>query len=141
MSPKDILKVFIKSDLKLYEDCEIIIQACLSASVKCSVESLVESMISVYENHFDQSRNLDEISASEEFIIAFNGPNLSHCDSVVGAAMNKYWQKGKRSSKWHFIKQHAMEKYVNKSQVLERLKLPSKLPFMVEAHFLVFTRQ
>ena len=55
----NLLQDLISSDLKLYEGVEITIQALLCASVKMSVESVVETVESRYEKHFDKSRKLD----------------------------------------------------------------------------------
>ena len=43
------------------------------ASVKCSCESILESYVSQYEVHFNERRNVDELTANEEFGIAVNG--------------------------------------------------------------------
>ncbi len=49
-------------------------------------------MVSMYEHHFDSTRNMGEDNVNEEFFIAVNGPNLAHCNSVMEEAMNKYWK-------------------------------------------------
>ena len=59
-------------------------------SVKHSCESVLESFVSRYENHFDVRRNSNEETANQEFEIAVNGPNLANCDSVVSEAMDDY---------------------------------------------------
>ena len=132
IDPKDILKLFVKSDLKLFNNCEMIIHAIMCASVKISVESIVESMISVYENHVDGNRNLDDDSAAQEFIIAYNGPNLAHCDDIVREAMCEYWKKGKINSNWHFVKDKGIKKYLQKSLVLERKKKKAIYPSWIK---------
>ena len=48
----------------------------LAASVKVSVESVVESLVSKYEKHFDSSRQPSEDHAVDEMIIYENGPLL-----------------------------------------------------------------
>ena len=58
----------------------MILQTMAVASVKHSCESILESFVSKYENHFDIRRNVNEESANEEFEIAVNGPNLAHSD-------------------------------------------------------------
>ena len=50
--------------------------------VKQSCESVLESFVSRYENHFDLRRTMNEESVNEEFEIAMNGPNLGNCDKV-----------------------------------------------------------
>ena len=68
----------------------MILQTMAVASVKHSCESILESFVSKYENHFDIRRNVNEESANEEFEIAVNGPNLAHSHSVMFEAMNLY---------------------------------------------------
>ena len=51
----------------LYNDAELIMHAMAVASVKSSCESILESHVSQYEVHFDERRNVDEETASEEF--------------------------------------------------------------------------
>ena len=62
------------------------------ASVKHSCESISESFVSEYENHFDERRNVDETTANEEFEIAVIGPNLAHADVMVLEAIELYWK-------------------------------------------------
>ena len=51
--------------------------------MKHSCESVLESFVSRYENHFDSRRSTDEETSNEEFEIAVNGPSLAHCDGIV----------------------------------------------------------
>jgi hypothetical protein len=44
-------------------------QAMAVCAVKHSCESILESYVSRYENHFDCRRNTNEVSANEEFEI------------------------------------------------------------------------
>ena len=53
---------------------------------------MLESIVSKYENHFDQRRNTDEDTSRPEFEISINGPNFAHCDTVVKEAMDAYWR-------------------------------------------------
>ena len=55
--PKDLLKLFFDPDLGHFVDIELILQALAVCSVKVSCESILESFVSVYENHFDKRRN------------------------------------------------------------------------------------
>lgn len=127
--PKDILKKFFdsKNDEQLYQDIEMVLQAVAVACFKYSVESVLESFTSVYENHFDSRRNLAEYSAAEEIKIAINGPN---CDSVLKRAMNAYWMSKKRSN-WHFKRTTEEKHFYDVSKVVDRITVqPSRLPFM-----------
>ena len=54
----------------------------LSVSVKMSVESVVETVISRYERHFNKSRNLDEEQAMDEMEISENLSNYFQSRSI-----------------------------------------------------------
>ena len=102
------------------------------SAVKHSCESVLESFVSRYENHFDDRRSTNEETANEEFEIAVNGPNLANCDGVVKEAMDNYW-RGK-GGHWHFIRVSVLEKlkvYDGGSEVLHRkINTKNNLPFM-----------
>ena len=124
--PKDIIKKYFDPTLRLLENIEMIVQAMAVACVKHSCESVLESLVSKFENHFDERRNMGEDSAAEEFEIAVNGPNIANCDSIVKEAMELHWNK----KPWHFYKTSVVEKLYTDSTVLKRLKTSSHLPFM-----------
>ena len=46
------------------------------AAVKHSCESILESFVIEYKNHFDDRRNVDETTANEKFTIVMNGQLL-----------------------------------------------------------------
>lgn len=58
--------------------------------MKQSCESVLESFVSRFENHFDYRRYTDEDASNEEFEIAANGSSFAHCDIVVEATMRLY---------------------------------------------------
>ena len=91
LDPETIIKQFIIPKGNLFCGIEMIIQAISVSCVKVSCESVLESLLSIFENHFDARRHMNEDSTSEEFTIAVNGPNLSHCDNLVKEAMDSYW--------------------------------------------------
>ena len=105
-------------------------------SVKHSCESVLESFVSRYENHFDARRSTDEDTPNQEFEIAVNGPNLAHYDTVVSEAMDLYWRSKSKDGlgDWHFLKTSVVEKlkkYDENSEVLHRiLNQKNNLPFM-----------
>ena len=66
----------------------MVLHAFAVASVKRSCESILESFVSQYENHFDEHQNVYEQTATEEFEMSVNGPSLSHTDSVITDAMD-----------------------------------------------------
>lgn len=125
---KDIIQQFFDLDNSLFKGIEMIMQALSVAAVKISCESIVESFVSRYEDHFHLKRNLNEESVNEEFEIAVNGPNLANSDSVIKEAMNRHWEGGC----WHFHKTTIMEKMAQgDSTVLKRmLNTKNNLPFM-----------
>ena len=96
-------------------------QAIAVSAVKQICKTILESFVSMYENHFDIIRNTNEKSTNEEFEIAVNGPNLAHCDSVVKEAMDNYWAS--RGGKWHFFKTSVLE---TSTQVVKRLMCTKK---------------
>ena len=130
----NLLQDLISSDLKLYEGVEITIQALLCASVKMSVESVVETVVSRYEKHFNKSRKLNEEQALDEMEISENGPNLFKADPLLQISMDKYWKKQTVSGKWHFVKDSSSSIFEFGStygkSTLSLLKSPSKYPVM-----------
>jgi hypothetical protein len=121
--PKDLIKKFFNPEDRLFVGIEMIIEAIAVCCVKQSCESILESLVSIYENHFDSNRNMEEDSVNEEFFIAANGPNLAHCNSVIEDAMNIYWQ-GKKSNSWHFYRTcltDHLKDFDEGSKVLHRL--------------------
>ena len=117
------IKKYFNPTLRLFENIEM---AMAVACVKHSCESVLESLVSKFENHFDERRNMGEDSAAEEFEIAVNGPNIANCDAIVKEAMELHWNK----KPWHFYKTSVVEKLYTDSTVLKRLKTSSHLPFM-----------
>ena len=85
----ELLEFFLHPDNnQLYKDVEIILSVMARAALLISVESVVESWISVMEHHASQRRTLGEMMLHEEMVIAINGPLLVHCDSIVKVLRN-----------------------------------------------------
>ena len=81
---KKHLEMFLDpSNHHLYKDIEAIISVMARGALLISVESVVESWISIMEHHASQRRTLGEMMLHEEMVIAINGPILVHCDVVV----------------------------------------------------------
>ena len=126
MDNKVLILNFFYPKQELFKNIEAIMQAIAVSAVKHSCESILESFVSMYENHFDIRRPTAEKSTNEEFEIAVNGPNLAHCDSVVKESMDNYWAS--RGGKWHFFKTSVLE---TNSQVIKRLmSTKTNFPFM-----------
>ena len=110
----------------------MIMEAIAVSAVKHSCESILESFVSRYENHFDIRRSTEEDSTNEEFEIAVNGPSLAHSDSVISEAMHSYWAS--RGGSWHFLRKTIVEKMASQgdsSTVVKRMMATkNKFPFM-----------
>ena len=84
LSDMGMLEMFLDpSNHHLYKDIEAIISVMARGALLISVESVVESWISIMEHHASQRRTLGEMTLHEEMVIAINGPILVHCDVVV----------------------------------------------------------
>ena len=104
LDSKVIIKRLLESS-KFYKGTEMVLQAISVCAVKFSVESVLESLISVYKHHYRDDRKLNEESAAEEFQIAINGPSLARYDDVVHSAMSQYWSS-KSNASWNFTRSH-----------------------------------
>ena len=67
MDNKDLILNFFYPYQTLFKNVEAIMQAMAVCAVKHSCECILESYVSRYENHFDCTRNTNEVSANEEF--------------------------------------------------------------------------
>ena len=65
--------------------------AMAEASVKNNCEGILKIFVSMFENHFNEWRNVDEVTATWEFEFSVNGPNLAHFEAVVKEAMDLHW--------------------------------------------------
>ena len=132
MDPKELIKKFLDPAGQLYKNVELIMQALSVCAVKHSCESVLESFVSCYENHFDSRRNTEEGATNEEFEIATNGPNIANYDGVVKEAMDLYWSS--RGGSWHFFRSSVVEKlksFRGDSEVMDRImSTENSLPFM-----------
>ena len=78
LSDMELLELFLHPDNKqLYENVEAVLSVMARAALLISVESVVESWISVMEHHASQRRTLGEM------VIAINGPILLHYDYIL----------------------------------------------------------
>jgi len=88
------------------KDIEAILAIIARAVISKSVESIVESWISVLEHHSSSTRGLEQLSMENEMQIAINGPHVTMSESVVLEAMKLYWSKAKLASQkdGHFVR-------------------------------------
>ena len=130
---KDIIKSLIKESTECYKGIEMLVQAICCASVKVSVESVIESLISVYEFHIDKLRTVKEDTSEAEIKTAINGPTIAHCDRIVKQAMDQYWMVKTKKNTWHFVRTTNIRDHsqYNVSKVVDKVSNEtSKFPFM-----------
>jgi hypothetical protein len=129
-----VLKMFLDSARGLYLGIEMVMHVLSVASISMSVESVVESHVSVYESRINKKRNVSEDRGRREMEISLNGPIVSRCGGVVKAAMTEYWRKeSKRDDFWHFIRksERIQLQPFEVSKVIDgKFKEKSKLPIM-----------
>ena len=125
----DIIKKLLNTNDKLYEGIEFIMHAISAACVAISVESFVESVVSIYETRQTKSMTLSDDRANHEMQISFNGPDLANADNLLKKAMDSYFKTHKQG-KWHFTIDPTRLKY-SVSKVIDIKKgNSSKLFFM-----------
>ena len=134
LDSKEIIQSILKKEnIALHRNFKVIIHLICVACVKVSVESIVESLVSRYEKHFDSSRQPTEQHSLDELINAENGPFLHHANEMLERQMNPYWRVANRDDKWHFLhRTEDIHSYTgNCSKVVGKLlDQKSKLPFM-----------
>jgi hypothetical protein len=131
-SLKILTKLFKTPEFSL--NIEAIMGILARAMVIIGIESVVESWVSVMENHNSKNRPLGEKMILTETAVNLNGPNPVNCDSVVDQANKLYWGKSKlrNGANGHFIRtsQNPLSWMVSKS-VDKVASVKPKLPFMV----------
>ena len=60
-----------------------------------SVESVVESWISVYEAHSNKHRPISNERAEMEVCVAVNGPKVQHADSLIRRSLRLMFSQSK----------------------------------------------
>lgn len=129
LSSMKIIQTFLNSNLNLFVNIELVMHVICGASVIMSVESVVESIVSQYENRQSKFRNLSELRANNEMMIAVNGPNLAHSDSLLEKALNTYF-KHHKNGKWHFTMDQSKVSYSISKIVDSKKSKSSKLSFI-----------
>ena len=121
----------------MFKEIEIIIHAICVAATSMSVESVIESMVSMYEVRNNKHRPISEERAELEMMIAVNGPNIEHADSVIDKSMRQYWKESGEGNKtdWHFVRRSDKVTDFTASRVVERMKKSKpELPFMTDSN-------
>ena len=130
LDSKDLIKTFLNSQRNLYKSIEMIMYIICTGCVALSVESIIESMVSMYEYRSSKICNIDIERASMEMMIGWNGPLPSKADAVIKEAMKNYWEKN--GGDWHFFRSRKIIRdwIVSKSVDRNVLSMKSKFPFM-----------
>ena len=68
-------------------------QATFVGTIKTSVESIAESVISVYNKHNSDIRKIREELANDEMFVAWNGPEIGECDEILRKALDLHFEK------------------------------------------------
>lgn len=134
LDSKELIKLFLQQDKELYKGIEMILHSICVSAVKISVKSVIESLTSKFEIHFNKFRNVNEDTGYNEMMISVNGPLPAKCDRVVMAAMKRHF-KGQNGI--HFVRKSNDIRLFdtagtsNCSKVVNRmLEEKSRLPFM-----------
>jgi hypothetical protein len=130
----DIMVAMMSSIERRFEGCEAVMDILAQACVMKSVESVVESWISVLEQHSSKKRNLSSLSVRSELMIAVNGPLSQHSRAVVEKTMEAYWRKKKslRLQAGHFTRvSNRIKQYLVSEAVDSVNAVPNKTPFMM----------
>ena len=134
ISSLDILGKFLSSNGQLSKDIEPVLGIIARAAVCTSVESIVESWVSIVEHHSPPTRVLSQDRLEDEAMVSINGPELVHADPVIKEALRTYWQgsKDKGNIGGHFIRRSKNIKSYGVSGAIDSIvKKPAKQAFMV----------
>ena len=67
------------------------------------LESVVETWVSVLEHHASSQSILCRDRLIREGIVAINGPQVVHCDTIVKEGLKSYWSRVKGAGEGHWI--------------------------------------
>ena len=135
LSSIQLLGLLVSTGSELYKGCEAVTDILIQATLSISVESVVESWISVLEHHSSKSRNLGHGAIDAEMMVAINGPAVAHCQGVVKEAMASYWRQCKNVNLHygHFVRKGsgALNLYKVSKSVDALNSQPEKCKFML----------
>ena len=104
------------------------------AAMLKGVEAICETWVSQMELHSPATRTLIDLERYEdETMVAINGPEINHCDSLVKEAMSDYWRKFVRKGdrQGHFVRRGDNIASWTVSKAVDTVaKKPPRLPFM-----------
>ena len=134
LTSMDIFVKLMSTKEERWRGCEGIMDILCQAATKQTVESVVESWVSVLEHHSNKSRNLKAETIQSEMIIAVNGPLVQHSQEIVKESMRKYWGNMKFESlkSGHFTRKCSSVKSYSVSKTIDSLNNePVKTKFMM----------
>ena len=125
LSSLKILGKLLDSKEKLCKDIEGPLSILARASVTQGVEAIVESGVSIMENHNDPTRGIiNQDRLINELWVAINGPEVAHCESIVRESLkdlNTNFIRRDRDIKSYAVSK-AVDSVVNK---------PARVPFLL----------
>ena len=129
----EIVVLMMNTEEKRWRECEGAMDILCQAATMKSVESVVESWVSVLEHHSNQSRPIQAETIQSEMMISVNGPQVQHSQTVVEESMKLYWSKLQSSSlkQGHFTRRSDKVKSYFVSKSVDSLNsVPVKTPFI-----------
>ena len=125
MSSLQILGKFLDPKEKLCMNIEGPLAVLARASVTKGVEAIVESWVSVMENHSNSARGLtDQERLDKEMWVAINGPDIAHCEGIVKEAVVEVDVS--------FIRRDSNIKSYDVSKAVDTVvNKPAKVPFLL----------
>jgi hypothetical protein len=99
------------------------------------IESVVETWVSVLEQHSSKLRNLTQARLEHEAMVAINGPEVVHCDPVVKEALSKYWARSRSNgdTQGHWVRKSEHIKCYTVSKAVDSIvKKKPKVPLMAK---------
>ena len=130
LDSKDLIKTFLSSKIQMYRGIELIMYIICTGCVVVSVESIIESMVSMYEYRSSKIRNIDFKRANMEMMLGWNGPPPMKSEAVIKEAMENYWKEKKVN--WHFHRsdKNIKDWIISKAVDNNVLAVKNKFPFM-----------
>ena len=115
----------------IYESIPDVMHCIVTCFLLGHNESYVESIGSNLKHHYPANRNTTLEHLEEEIIVAWNGPNIPHCDGIVKATI--YNMHG--AVEWHFHRKSSARrlKFVKISEAVDSL-LTKKSTIFLESY-------
>ena len=104
----EIFRLLLCPNLNLYINIESIVHILCTAATTMSVESVVESWVSIYESHSNKHRPISNDRAEMEVCLAVNGPLLQHADPLIKKAIKEIYKDSKdvNNRDGHFVRRN-----------------------------------